>query len=83
VTVETPILNLVPDVSGLITEGVLQLSVAVGGVQVAVAAVSGVVFAILAGQFAKTGFIVSIEQGFVTVTLKAHVDLLFFASVAV
>jgi hypothetical protein len=76
-------LNFVPDVSGLITEGVLQLSVAVGSVQIAIAAVSDVVFAILAGQFAKTGFMVSIEQGFVTVTLKAQVALLFFASVAV
>jgi hypothetical protein len=67
----------------LVSVGVPQLSVAVGAVQVSITAVSGVVLAILVGQFVKTGFVVSVAQGFVTVTVKEQVALLFLASVAV
>ena len=70
----------------LVTEGVLQLSVAVGIVQMTVAAASAesnVATEILLGQLVKTGFIVSIAHGLVTVMVKEHVALLFLASVAV
>jgi hypothetical protein len=73
----------VPDASVLVTEGVLQLSVAVGATQVTMTEVSEIAFEILAGQFAKTGFTTSAAHGLITVTVNEHVDLLFFASVAV
>jgi hypothetical protein len=76
-------LNLVPDVSVLVTEGVPQLSVAVGAVHVTMADVSDIVLEILAGQAVKTGFIVSLAHGFMIVTVKEQVALLFLASVAV
>jgi hypothetical protein len=60
-----------------------QLSVAVGGVQVAIADVSVVVKDMFVGQADKTGFVVSVAHGFITVTVKEHVDLLVFKSVAV
>jgi hypothetical protein len=60
-----------------------QLSVAVGGVQVAIADVSDVVKDTLVGQVDKTGFVVSVAHGFITVTVKEHVALLFLTSVAV
>jgi hypothetical protein len=82
-TVVTPILNASPEVYVLDTEGVPQLSVAVGAVQVAIAAVSDVVLAIFAGQVVKIGFTVSVAHGFVTVIVKEQVALLFLASVAV
>ena len=44
------------------TEGVLQLSAAVGGVHVATAEVKAVVMEIFAGQFKKTGASVSTAQ---------------------
>jgi hypothetical protein len=75
--------NRVPDESVLITEGVLQLSVAVGAVHVTITDVSEIVFEIFAGQFAKTGFTTSAAHGLMTVTVNEQVDLLFFASVAV
>jgi hypothetical protein len=59
------------------------LSVAVGGVQVAIADVSAVVKDTFVGQADKTGFVVSLEHGFMTVTVKEHVAVLFLASVAV
>jgi hypothetical protein len=59
------------------------LSVAVGGVQVAIADVSVVVKDMLVGHADKTGFVVSVAHGFMTVTVKEHVDLLLLASVAV
>jgi hypothetical protein len=84
VTVVMPTLNFVPEVSVLVTEGVLQLSVAVGAVHVAMTPdVSEIVLEILAGQADKTGFIVSIAHGLMTVTVNEQVDLLFLASVAV
>jgi hypothetical protein len=67
----------------LVTVGVPQLSVAVGAVHVVVAVVPDVVKEIFAGQADKTGLVVSVAQGFMTVTVKEQVDLLFFASVAV
>jgi hypothetical protein len=67
----------------LVTEGVPQLSVAVGGVQVAIADVSDVVKDIFAGQADKVGFTVSVAHGFMTVTVKVHVAVLLLASVAV
>jgi hypothetical protein len=57
--------------------------VAVGGVQVAIASESGVVFAIFVGQLAKTGLVVSFKHGLTTVTVNTQVELLFRASVAV
>ena len=50
----------------LVTEGfAVQLSVAVGAVQVATAQVVAVVRLILAGQAERTGFTASVAQGFV------------------
>jgi phosphoglycerate dehydrogenase-like enzyme len=60
-----------------------QLSVAVGGVQVAIADVSVVVKDMFVGHADKTGFVVSVAHGFMTVTVKEHVTLLLLASVAV
>ena len=67
------------------TEGVLQLSFAVGASHCALAQVAVLLMVILAGQAVKTGLTVSVKQGFVAVTLtiNEHVVLLPFASVAV
>ena len=67
------------------TEGVEQLSVAVGAVHVAAAEVVVVVKFILAGQAVRTGGILSVVQALdcVTIILKAQIVLLFLASVAV
>ena len=67
------------------TEGVPQLSVAVGGVHVAVAVVPEVVTLIFVGQLLKTGGVASVAQGSKreTTTLKRHSDTLFLASLAV
>jgi hypothetical protein len=67
----------------LVTEGVPQLSVAVGGVQVAIADVSVVVKDTFVGQADKTGFTVSVAHRFITVMVKEQVAVLFLASVAV
>ena len=68
------------------TEGVVQLSIAVGAVQVAFPQSVVVVMLILVGQFAKVGGFTSSSQGFVTVfvtvTVKEHVAELPLASVA-
>jgi hypothetical protein len=75
-----PMLN-VPD-----TEGVLQLSVAVGVAHCPIAVAAVVVTVILAGQVVKTGLTVSLEQGVMMrfrVTVNEHVLLLFFESEAV
>ena len=68
------------------TEGVEQLSAAVGAVQVAVAQSVVVVKLILTGQFVKVGGVTSLSQGFVTVfvtvTVKEQVAVLPLASVA-
>ena len=64
----------------------VQLSVALGGVQVAMAVVPVVVKLIFAGQLVKTGFTTSLSQGFtcerVTVMAKAQVEKLPLASSA-
>jgi hypothetical protein len=78
-----PILNFVPELWVFNTEGTPQLSVAVGGVQVTIAVVSVVFWAIFTGQLAKMGFTVSLAQGFVTVTVKAQVAALLLESFAV
>jgi hypothetical protein len=83
VTVVKPILKFVPDVSVVDTEGVLQLSVAVGGVQVTMTTVSEIVFDTFAGQGVKMGLMVSVVHGFVMVTVKEQVALFFLSSVAV
>jgi hypothetical protein len=84
VTVVTPIGNAALGACVLVMVGVLvQLSVAVGAVQVAVAVVPVVVKDIFAGQALNTGAVVSDKHGLVTVTVKRHVALLFLASVAV
>ena len=70
----------------LVTEGVaVQLSVAVGAVQVAMAQVVVVVKLIFCGQADKTGGMASVAQLFAadTTTLKLHVAVLLRASVAV
>ena len=63
----------------------MQLSVAVGIVQVAVAQVVAVVKLIFVGQAERTGFTTSFVQPLllVTTTSKAQVAVLFLASVAV
>jgi hypothetical protein len=83
VTVVTPILKVVPEVSVLVTVYALQLSVTVGVNHVTTTAVSDIVFEILSGQLTKTGAVVSGKHGLITVTVKEHVAVLFFASVAV
>jgi hypothetical protein len=65
------------------TEGVLQLSVAVGGVQRAIEQLSALVKEIFAGQFLITGLTVSLKHGLLTVTVNLHKEVLFFASFAV
>jgi hypothetical protein len=88
VTVVVPIGNAPPFVKpvvGLVakdTEGVLQLSVAVGAVQVATAVVPVVVKLRLAGQAVKTGGVASVAHRLVIITVKLHVALLFLASIA-
>ena len=85
-TVVVPTGKQKPLVKLLDTEGVaVQLSVAVGVVQVAVAQVVVVVKLILAGQAERTGFTTSFVQPLllVTATSKAQVAVLFLASVAV
>ena len=69
-----------------VTEGVaVQLSVAVGAVQVAAAHVVEVVKLIFAGHADSTGGIASVAQPLaaVTTTVKLHIDVLLRASVAV
>ena len=69
------------------TEGVPQLSVAVGAVHEALAQVPVVVKFMLVGQFVNVGAVASVAQGstavFVTVTVNVQVAVLPFASVAV
>jgi hypothetical protein len=84
VTVVTPIGNAALGACVLVIVGALvQLSVAVGAVHVAVAVVPVVVKEIFTGQALNTGAVVSDRHGLVTVTVKRHVTLLFLASVAV
>lgn len=91
VTIVVPVGNVPPFVKptvGIVvnvTEGVPQASVAVGAVHEATAVVPVVVKFILAGQAVITGGVISFVQGFVfvTTTLKRHVAVLFFVSVAV
>ena len=68
-----------------VTEGGVQLSVAVGAVQLTNAVVPVVAKGVLAGHTVKTGGVISVKQGsiYVTLTLKLHVAVLFLASVAV
>jgi hypothetical protein len=60
----------------------LQLSVAVGETQVAMAHVSVVVKTIFVGQAEIVGFIVSTAQGLLTFTVKEQIPALPFKSVA-
>jgi hypothetical protein len=64
------------------TEGVLHASVAVGAVQDATAVVVAVVKFLFVGQAVNVGGVTSFVQGFVTFTLKLHIDILFAASIA-
>ena len=71
---------------GLVTKetiGIEQLSVAVGAVHDAIAVVPVVAKLIFVGHAVKTGFIISVAQPSVTITVKLHVAVLFLASVAV
>jgi hypothetical protein len=84
VTVVVPNGKAAPELYVLVTEGVPQLSVAVGSVHETVSdTVFVVVRTIFVGQFAKTGFSASVAQGFVTMTLKEQVVVLLLASFAV
>ena len=69
-----------------VTEGVVQLSAAVGAVHEALAQLPVVVKFMLVGQFVNVGAVASVAQGstttFVTVTVKTQVAMLPFASVA-
>jgi hypothetical protein len=76
-------LKQVPGVLEAVILGVPQLSVTVGTVQVALEQLSVVFKTMLAGQFRMVGLVKSVKHGFVTVTLKAHVPMLLFASFAV
>ena len=85
-TAVVPIGKAKPGLKLLVMVGlVVQLSVAVGAVQVATAVVPVVVKLMLAGQLAKTGGVTSLAQTLadVTTTLNVHVALLFLASFAV
>jgi hypothetical protein len=75
----------IPEVCVLTTEGMPQLSVAVGAVHCALAQVSAVDKTIFAGQLANTGFTVSVAQILVLVTrtVKEQVAVLFLLSVPV
>ena len=66
------------------TEGVEQLSVAVGAVQLAIAQPVVVVKLIFVGQLVKEGGVTSLSHGlvFTTVTVKVQVAILPLASVA-
>ena len=67
------------------TEGVVQLSVAVGAVQEAMTQPFKVVVKLIfAGQFVKVGGVTSLSHGFVftTVTVKLQVAIFPLASVA-
>jgi hypothetical protein len=83
VTVVKPILKHVPDGLDTASVGTPQLSVTEGAVHVAFAQLSAVLMTIFAGQFLRTGLVVSLKQGFVTVTLKAQRPLLLLMSKAV
>ena len=80
-----PIGKDAPDAKLLVTEGVLQLSVAVGAVHVATAFEPAVVRLIFCGQLLITGGVASLAQGSknVTIILKRHSETLFLASRAV
>jgi hypothetical protein len=67
------------------TEGVLQLSVAVGAVHVATAVVPVVVKFKVAGQAVNTGAVASVAHAFVlvTVTVKLHIAILLAPSIAI
>lgn len=76
----------VKPVVGLVTkdtEGVPQLSVAVGAVHEAVAVVPVVVKFKVAGHALNVGAVASVAHGFVTVTVKLHAAILFTASIAI
>jgi hypothetical protein len=77
-----PAKKQMPGVWVLTTEGVPQLSVAVGSVHCALAQVSTVDKTIFAGQFEKTGFTVSVTQLLVLVTRTRNeqVAVLFLVS---
>jgi hypothetical protein len=80
-----PIGKQKPVLCVLTTEGVPQLSVAVGAAHCAIAQLSIAVNTMFAGQFVKTGFTVSVAHGFVLVTRtwKEHVAVLFLVSLPV
>ena len=87
-TVVDPIGKLCPLKKLLFTEGVeVQLSVAVGAVQFAIALVPVVVKLMFWGHAESIGLVISVSQGliviFVITISKLHVELLFLASVAV
>ena len=75
-----------PDEKLLVTEGEeVQLSVAVGAVQVAIALVPEVDKLMFCGQLAKIGGVISFKQGSkaLTTILNWHCAVLFAASRAV
>ena len=74
-----------PDTKLLVTEGVLQLSVAVGAVHVAIALVPDVVKLMFCGQLLITGATASVKHGstYVTVTVKRHSETLLRPSAAI
>jgi hypothetical protein len=63
--------------------GVPQLSVTVGVAHCAIAHESVVFKTIFTGQLAIRGFVVSVAQGLVTVTVNEQMPVLLFASFAV
>jgi hypothetical protein len=84
VTVEIPIGKHLPGCAVAKVDTAPHSSVALGTVHCAAAQVVVVVeIEIFAGQVAKTGLVVSVAHGLLTITEKAQVALLFIESVAV
>jgi hypothetical protein len=66
-----------------VSVGVPQLSVIVGATHCAMAQESVVFRTMFAGQLAMIGFVTSVAQGFVTVTVNEQMPALLLASLAV
>jgi hypothetical protein len=77
----------IPDWCEPNTEGVLQLSVAVGSTQVAIAQVSAVLMTMFCGQLLSIGLMLSVAHvlmmGAKTVTVNVQIELFWLESSAV
>jgi hypothetical protein len=86
-TIVLPSGKQTPDWCEPITAGVLQLSVAVGSVHVAIAQVSAVLITMFCGQLLRIGLMLSVAHalstGAKTVTVKVQTMLFWLESIAV